>query len=168
VRYGAAVLMALVLSTSACATRTLLPEWRVALSFEDEISCGQYRTVEIFDSGLIVYTPPERNESRMNFHLDKKAVAILVESVRGFPLIPAGHAEQFPGTRKREKSTTRASELKAPMLRGSSADIRRLSEKISRLTGFQWPKIEPAASSVCPGQRYELPAGVINLRDDFK
>ena len=165
---GTAALMTLVRCTSACATKPLLPEWRVALSLEDEISCGQYRTAEIYDSGLVVYTPPGRNTSRKNFQLDEDSVAKIVEVVKSFLLIPAGYAEQFPGIRKREKSRTRASVLTAPMLRGSSADIEKLSEQISKLTGFQWPKIEPAASSSCPDHRYELPAGAINLRDDFK
>lgn len=164
---GNAALMTLLLCVSACATRPF-PGWRVALSFEDEISCGEYRSVEIYDSGLVVYTPPERLGSRMNFQLDKSSAAALVESVKSLPLIPAGYAEQFPGIKNSKKSRTTASGLAAPVLRGSSADIERLSEQISKLTGFQWPKVEPAAGSSCPDQRYELPAGVINLRDDFK
>jgi hypothetical protein len=158
----------LVLFSTACASNPPKPDWLISMAFEDQMSCGKYRSVQVFESGKILYAPDERRDDKQWFQIDQNAVQHLLAFAKAIPMISVGPGESFNGVRgaKREiKGSEAPVELKR---RGLPPDVAAMAAEISRVAGITWSDERSASPTTCRKPAYALPAGTIWLKEDVR
>ena len=144
---AAVKLLPLVLCLAGCASTRNAQDWRIGFSFEDDTSCGYYRSLLIFDDGHVDYTISHIPGTAKTLQIGGEEVARLVALVKAFP-------EELSFFADHEVTT-----------RGGSAEINLLKDEVAKAAHITWENLS-SHRPVCPESPRPLPSGRISLSDD--
>lgn len=139
------------LSVHGCASHRYQPDWRIAFDFEDETSCGYYRTIKIFDDGRVTYDVERLQDPPTVVRIEREQVDALAKMLKTFRLVEGTFGDQ---------STLPS--------RGTSSEHQVLKDEIARLAHLEWKDFR-SSRSTCPisDRPRPFPVGQLWLREDF-